>query len=150
MTLTTLKASRVKRVALFGIPIFSLFLTLLLLNANIVVASTSISPTTAMTGVPTDFKVRGLTADTQYTVYVDGTLEANTTTDSDGVLSFTLTFDTAGTYQIVIKDITGTSTVATLTVTVYDIISMIMPYFIILIMLGVLVGVLGSFTDIFK
>ena len=140
------KRFSVKRLGFFGL----LFLTLLLINANVALASTSISPTTAMTGVPTDFKVKGLTANTIYTVYVDSSLEYNGTADSDGVLAFTITFDSAGTVQLVIKDSAGSSTVATFTITVYDIISMIMPYFIILIMLGVLVGVLGSFTDVFK
>ena len=134
-----------------ALSLFTLALVALLgINVGLVLASTyTISPTTAMTGVPTDFKVGGLTSGTSYNVTIDGSLEfSNLVADSDGYISFSYTFSSSGTYQIAVVD-NGT-TIATFSVTAYDLINMIMPYFIILIMLGVLVGVLGSFTDIFK
>ena len=126
------------------------FLFVLLLASPILASTVSISPTTAMVGVPTDFTIKGLTSGTQYTIYIDGSLVKNATADSSGYISFSYTFTESGAQSVVVKDGAGSTTVATLTVTVYDIVNMIVPYFVIIIALGVLAGLMKSMTDVFN
>ena len=144
---------------LFVIPFLALFgmsfLMPLMAGSFSVMAVASLSPSsgTLMTDLPVWFSAEGLTASTAYSVNVTvGSTEtvaiAAITSNSDGELSFSLTFTTAA--STTVEVITGGSAACTGTFNVVDIIDQIMPYIVIGITLSIVFGLAAMLGGIVK
>lgn len=128
-------------------------------NFTSVRAAASLEPSTGtlMTDIPTFFSCVGLTANTacHVNVTVGGSTTvaiASVTSNSDGEISFSLTFTTEGSTQVeVAEGASGSGTGgATGNYNVIDMIEMIMPYIVLAITLSVVFGVAAMLGNIVR
>lgn len=116
-------------------------------------AAAELSPEgpTLIAGIPFQFTCTGLNASKGFGVSIDAgtTWEANGTSDADGDAVFSVTITTSGEYTLGIYD--GYAPVQdTISISVIDLVEMIMPYVILIVTLSVLFGVVGMIQGMIK